>query len=225
MNHTPQAGPRREPAINAPFLAVATALSMPILYMAQSRLPDHGLAWAFYPVRMGEGEWTGLFTSMLLHGGWTHVMMNAIGALTFGAPAARLFRGGVGVLAFLILYIGGGVLAAAGYGLVHPNGEIPVVGASGAVFALIGASTRLYGRIAAVRPLLDRQALTMAAAWMGVNLLVGLIGYAPGAQGAGIAWEAHAFGFVFGYLSIGALAGPFVGGRFARPPHVSDPDG
>lgn len=201
---------RAEPMINAPLLAVITALSMPLIYMVQSRLPDQGAAWALYPDRMMRGEWTGLFTSMLLHAGWMHVIMNAVGALTFGAPAARLLRGPLGVLAYAVLYIGGGVIAAAGYGLLHPASQVPVVGASGAVFALIGASTRLYGRFAAVRPILDRQALTMSAAWMGVNLFAGLSGFAPGAEGARIAWEAHAAGFVFGYLAIGPLAGPFV---------------
>ena len=45
-----------------------------------------------------------------------------------------------------------------------------------------------------------------AIAWMAVNAVVGLIGYAPGAGGAGIAWEAHAVGFVVGILAIGPLA-------------------
>ena len=38
-----------------------------------------------------------------------------------------------------------------------------------------------------------------------VNLLIGLVGFAPGAEGARIAWEAHAFGFLFGILVIGPL--------------------
>ena len=38
--------------------------------------------------------------------------------------------------------------------------------------------------------------ITTSIAWMGINAVVGLIGFAPGAEGARIAWEAHAFGFV-----------------------------
>ena len=63
-----------------------------------------------------------------------------------------------------------------------------------------------------VRPLLDRRVIGASIAWMGVNALTGLIGYAPGAGGATIAWEAHAVGFVVGILAIGPL-----GRLFAAP--------
>ncbi|MBD3838504.1 rhomboid family intramembrane serine protease, partial [Brevundimonas sp.] len=57
-----------------------------------------------------------------------------------------------------------------------------------------------------VLPLTDRRVLSASLAWMAVNVVVGLIGYAPGMQGAQIAWEAHAVGFVVGVLAIGPLA-------------------
>lgn len=210
------------------MVAVLTALSMPALFFIQLRLPDQGAAWAFYPAGLAHGEWTGVLTSMFLHFNWAHVAANAIGALTFGAPVARLMRGGRGVAAYLCFYMAGGVVAALGYGLLHLDSPVAVVGASGAVFALIGAATRLLGARGAVRPLTDRRALTMAGAWMGVNALAGLIGFAPGSEGAGVAWEAHAAGFVFGYLAIGPLgrlfrAPPFTTG-FARSPWVGDPE-
>src|SRR5690606_38124720 len=103
----------------APLLALLVGLSMPVLFFFQTRLPDEGLAWAFYPSDLAEGRYGGLFTSMLLHGGWAHALMNATGAVVFGAPVARLLAGPRGVLAFLTLYIGAGVLAASGFGLIH----------------------------------------------------------------------------------------------------------
>ena len=54
-----------------------------------------------------------------------------------------------------------------------------------------------------MRPLGDRRFLLMAAVIMGVNAAAGLIGLVPGAVGARVAWEAHAFGFVAGALLIG----------------------
>jgi len=217
--------PERQPILNAPPLAVLLALSMPALYLLQERMPELTRLGAFYTRDLGEGRWTGLFTAMLLHQGWPHVAMNALGALTFAAPVARLMRGGKGVIVFLLLYVLCGVVAALGFGLVHRAEDIGMVGASGAVFGLIGASTRLIGTRGWVRPLLDRQVLTMAAAWMAANAVFGLIGFAPGAEGAQIAWEAHAFGFLAGILAIGPLGRLFTQQRFASRPDLGDPVG
>lgn len=208
MSHSDPRSPRppREKIFNAPFLPLLIAVSMPVLFFFQERLPDQGLSMAFRPADLWRGEWAGLITSMLLHGGWAHVAMNAIGALTFGAPVARMLERGAGPLIFVGFYIVSGALAALGYGLLHPYSDAPLVGASGAVFGLIGAATRLMGGHGRVLPLLHPTVLKASAAWMTVNLIVGLIGLAPGAEGARIAWEAHAVGFVFGLLAVGVLA-------------------
>lgn len=200
----PDAG--RQPIFNAPFLALLVAGTMPLLFWYQTGLSDFGMSMAFRPVDLEQGRWGGLLTSMLLHGNWAHVLMNAVGALAFGTPVARLFSRGLGPLWFALLYIVGGVVAALGYGLCHIESATPLVGASGAVFALIGASTRLIGPVGLVIPLMHPVVLRQAAGWMAANLVVGLIGFAPGMEGASIAWEAHAFGFVFGILAIGPLA-------------------
>lgn len=195
----------RERIFNAPFLPVLIAASMPALYWFQERLPDHGLSMAFRATDLEQERWMGLFTSMLLHGNWAHVAMNAVGALAFGSPTARLLSRGFGPLAFIALYIVSGAAAALGYGLCHPGSDAPLVGASGAVFGLIGAATRLMGGHGRVLPLFHSGVLKQAGAWMAANLVIGLIGLAPGAGGASIAWEAHAFGFLVGILAIGPL--------------------
>ncbi|NWE53497.1 rhomboid family intramembrane serine protease [Brevundimonas sp. P7753] len=199
------AGAPREKILNAPFLPVLIAASMPVLFWFQERLPDEGLSMAFRAGDLAHGLWSGLFTSMLLHGNWAHVTMNAVGALAFGAPVARLLARGFAPLAFIALYVCSGVVAAWGYALCHPGSMAPLEGASGAVFGLIGAATRLLGGHGRVLPLFHPAVLKAAAVWMGVNLLIGLVGFAPGAEGARIAWEAHAFGFLFGILAIGPL--------------------
>lgn len=202
----------REPLFNAPLLTVLLAASMPALFFFQERSADGWIGLAFAPVDLAKGRYGGLFTSMLVHGGWAHALMNAVAALTFGAPVARLFKGAVGVGVFLSLYVASGVFATLCYGLAHWGGAEPLVGASGAVFGLIGAATRLLGGRGRVLALSDRSVITTSIAWMAVNLVVGLIGFAPGVEGARIAWEAHAFGFLFGILAIGPLAR-----LFARP--------
>jgi membrane associated rhomboid family serine protease len=119
------------------------------------------------------------------------------------------------------------------YALLHLDGTAPLVGASGAVFGLIGAATRMLGGQGRVLPLTDRRVLTSAAAWIGVNVLIGVIGSAgvtPGMEGARIAWEAHVIGLIAGLLLIGPWAKLF--GRpptvrqsaFDSPGHMSDLD-
>ena len=207
--------PARERLFNAPLTPVLIAVSMPLLFFFQQRLPDGGASMAFAPADLAQGRWGGLFTAMLLHGGWSHAILNAVGALAFGAPVARLMGDRIGPTVFLLFYVACGALAALGYGLIHWGSPQPMVGASGAVFGLIGAATRLMGGQGRVLPLFDRRVVSASLAWMAVNLVVGLIGYAPGVQGAQIAWEAHAVGFVVGLLAIGPL-----GRLFARGPET-----
>jgi len=220
--------PHPERILNAPLVAVAVAVSMPALYWLQERLPDGGLSFAFRPSSLWDGQWwPGLLTSMLVHGGWVHVAMNAIAALAFGPPVARLMGGAAGVIGFLAFYIVCGLVATAGYGVVHPESYDALVGASGAVFGLMGGAIRLLGsRDGRLRGLGDRRFLTTAAAIMGVNAVAGLIGLAPGMEGASIAWEAHAFGFVCGALLIGPWTRIF-GARcaaFDSAPETGEPD-
>lgn len=201
---------------------------MPVLYLLQERLADGGLALAFRPASLWDGGWwPGILTSMFVHDGWAHVGMNALGALAFGPPVARLLGGRAGAAAFLLFYVACGLLATVGYGFVHPDSQGALVGASGAVFGLLGGALRLLdgtGRV--LLPLSDRRFLATSAAIMGVNAAVGLLGLSPGMEGAQIAWEAHAFGFVGGALLMGPLT-RLIGVRrepFASPADLGDPD-
>ena len=225
--------PSREPVFNAPILALLLAGSILGLYWLQSETGamEASYRYGLIPSRMAQGEVAGLVTHMLVHGGWMHAIMNAVGALAFAAPVARLMGGLKGLIGFLSLYIVCGVIAGGGYALLHLDGTAPLVGASGAVFGLIGAATRMLGGRGAILPLTDRRVLTSAAAWIGVNVLIGVvggIGVAPGMEGARIAWEAHVIGLIAGLLLIGLWARLF--GRpaqirtveFDSPEHLSD---
>ena len=218
--------PVREPVFNAPLPAILLALSIPCLYALQTRLPDEGLRWAFRPISLFEGGWwPGVLTSMILHGGWTHALINAGFAFAFGPAVARLFPGLKGGLIFLGYYIVCGLVGTVGYGLVHPTSTATLVGASGAVMGLLGGAIRLLGSAGRPRPLTDRRVIGMSAAVLVLNVVTGLIGLAPGVDDAQIAWEAHAFGFLAGLLLIGPMARWFAkpvtlfasGGRMGDP--------
>ena len=95
--------PGRERVFNAPLAAVLLAASMPALYFFQVRAHTYWLELSFAPIDLSQGRYTGLVTSMFLHGSWAHAGMNAVAALTFGTPVARLFGAGVGLVVFLAL--------------------------------------------------------------------------------------------------------------------------
>lgn len=220
--------PPREKILNAPALPVLLALSMPGLYALQRYLPDEGLRWAFQPLSLVEGGWwPGVLTSMFLHGSWGHALVNAGFAFAFGPPVARLFAGLKGGLVFLGYYIVCGLVGTLGYGLVHLGSDAPLVGASGAVTGLLGGAIRLMGGDGRPRPLTDRGVIGMSAAILILNAVTGMIGLAPGVEGAQIAWEAHAFGFMAGLLLIGPVARWFGTARpaFASSGGMGDPRG
>ncbi|MET0273653.1 MAG: rhomboid family intramembrane serine protease [Phenylobacterium sp.] len=211
----PSPGPAREPVFNAPWPALAITLVIVLGYAVQSRFPD-GLVFeslAFSPAGLADGRWGTLVSAMFLHGGWPHALMNAAFALAFGTPLARFYgeRAG-GVLAFFGFYLATGVLSTLGYAALHLGSPGLLVGASGAVSGLMGAAARLIAGRGALGSLTSPAVLGMGAALLIVNLLIAVLGGAlvPGSGGAGIAWEAHLFGFA---------AGVFLAGPFARLAH------
>ncbi len=195
-----------ERMFNAPWPALAIAVIIVGSYAAQGMLPYDGLPYALYPVEVEAGRPLGLLTSLFLHGGWPHALMNAAFGLAFGTPVARLFGlRAPGVIAFFTFYLLCGVIAGLAFVVVHPGGMSPVLGASGAVSGLMGAAARLMDGQGRLGSPFSRSALSMAAAWIIVNLLIAVTGLAPGVESGSVAWEAHLGGFAAGLL----LAGPF----------------
>ncbi len=200
---------RREPVFNAPWPAMALALGLIGCFIIQGQIPER--VWADYVLTPAEvlqlGRWQTLITPIFLHGGWVHVLMNAVAGLAFGSPVARLFGlGPRGALAFFGFFFLCGLLSSMGYVLAHPVSLAPVVGASGAVSGLMGAASRLIERRGWLGPLISPTTIGMAIAWTAVNLLVGFVPIMPGLNGAGIAWEAHVAGYFAGLLLVGPFA-------------------
>ncbi|WP_292052297.1 MULTISPECIES: rhomboid family intramembrane serine protease [unclassified Brevundimonas] len=202
-NPPPNAPAKGEPMFNVPFMPLMVAAGLIALYFAQRQLPDGGMSWGMRPVDLQQGYYGGLFTHMVVHGGWLHVLMNAFAVVAFGSPVARDFDKPLGPTGWLAFFIVCGLIAGAGYAALHAGDTTPVVGASGAAFGLIGASLRLMAGPGFLIPIFHPAVLRASAAWMGVNLLTGLLGSTLSGQGASIAWEAHAVGFVAGIILIG----------------------
>jgi membrane associated rhomboid family serine protease len=209
--------PPREPALRSPWPAAAIAGLIIALYAVQSAIMDvdsAARAFGFSRADLEAGRWTGLFTALFVHGGWAHAILNALGALAFGAPVARLFgKQASGVIGFLLFFLVCGALASLGFAAVHPDATAPLVGASGAVSGLMGAASRLLDRPeGGLSPFTGSRVVSMAAAWIVINLVVGLVGLNIIGD-APIAWEAHLAGYAAGLALVGPTA--WLLGRFA----------
>ena len=108
---------RPEPIFNAPWPAFVVAAVVFLPWFVVNRLGnDVLLSLALIPDHLWHGRWTGLVAALFVPRGLAGASFDAIFALAFGAPLARLMgvngRGG-GI--FFLFYLTCGVLAALGY--------------------------------------------------------------------------------------------------------------
>jgi membrane associated rhomboid family serine protease len=176
---------------------------------------ERGTVPAELSAALGRGDWLSdpvldVFTSMFLHAGWLHLLGNMLYLWIFGNNVEDL----MGRPLFLGFYLLGGVAAVAGQMAIDPASEIPMIGASGAISATLGAYLVLYPRariqslvfLGFFYQLIAVPAVIVLGFWFVLQVIDGLgsLGAATGVEG-GVAFFAHIGGFVIGAL----LALPF----------------
>ena len=225
-----------EPIFNVPGIVAVLIAALVLVHGVRewvlSADADNDLLWlfAFVPVRyqssvLGEGAFPGgvaadvwtFVTYALLHGSWTHLILNSVWLLAFGTPVARRF-GTARFLAFFAVTAAGGALA---HLAVHAGMRVPMIGASAAISGFMAAAIRfafqrggplrLIGndpndayRVPAlplIAVLRDGRVLIFLGVWFGLNLLVGLGSLGIDGSDQAIAWQAHIGGFVAGLLA------------------------
>ena len=168
--------------------------AIPAVIFGHASLPDE--AQIAFPASLT------LITSMFLHGGWMHLLGNMLYLWIFG----NNIEDAMGHAKFVVFYIISGTLAALSHALIDPSSPIPMVGASGAISAVLGAYLLLFPR-AHVLVLLPGIGMTRVPAgivlgmWFVMQLISG--GMSIGASGGGVAFFAHIGGFLAGMALIG----------------------
>ena len=147
-------------------------------------------------------------TSMFLHGGWGHLLGNALFFWVFG----NNIEDSMGPGRFLVFYLCCGLVAAAAHVLVDPASPVPTVGASGAISGVIGAYLRAVSagaREHAVHlhhllPGLRHSRVGVLLWWFGVQVVTGLPQLTPvrAEVSGGVAVWAHIGGFVAGVVLV-----------------------
>jgi membrane associated rhomboid family serine protease len=164
------------------------------------------------------GDVTDVFTSMFMHAGLAHLAGNMLYLWIFGDNVEDRLGPG----AYLGFYLVGGVVASLTHVLLNPASEMPTVGASGAIAAVLGAYLVLYpsSRIETFVPIGHFMRLTVlpAAVVLGLWFLLQLFETVLALGGpdvAGVAFGAHVGGFVAGMV-MALMAGRGLPMRRAR---------
>jgi membrane associated rhomboid family serine protease len=225
---------KREPIFNVPGGVLAALAILIVVHVALSLLQPQDFEWwvlalAFIPARYSgfaaelpggpTASVTSFVTHMAVHADLMHLGFNAAWLLAFGSVlCARL--GSVRFFAFSIL---GGIAGALLFLLFNPGLAAPVIGASGAISAMMGGvmrflfnaidrregyllreEPRAIASMSLAQSLRDRRVLLASLVFVGVNLLA-IIGFGKFGESGAIAWEAHIGGYIFGLCAFGAF--------------------
>jgi len=136
-------------------------------------------------------------TATLVHSGLLHLGFNMLMLFWCGSQVERV----LGRSCLVLLYVVGAYAAAAAQWLAEPHGLTPMVGASGAISAVIGAFALSFGRAKRVTSSarFNRwiNVVWLLAAWVVLQFMVGWL---ASGQGTLLATPAHIGGFIAGLL-------------------------
>ncbi|MBB3763724.1 rhomboid family intramembrane serine protease [Sphingomicrobium lutaoense] len=184
------------------WIAVLTVLAS-VLVLAAGLLPEAAMRGGMIPVRLSGladlpgalPAWLTPLSATLLHGDYVHLISNLLILLWCGMSVERI----LGKLHLVLIYLVGAYASGVAQWLTEPEGLVPMVGASGAVSAVLGAYALAFSAPKAFTrsPALNRliNAAWLLAFWVFLQWAIDLLGNSGGPQ---IATAAHVGGFVAG---------------------------
>jgi membrane associated rhomboid family serine protease len=196
--------------LRTPYVTYGLILVNSALWLVPSLLGINNQLIVNYGYRPGNPSVVTLFASMFLHSGFWHVAGN-MWFLWMFAPKLEERLGSIGLLSSYLL---AGVGAAGLHTLFSLHSTVPCIGASGAISGVVGIYFLLFPRSPFDLSLYlgwwrakTFQTLTRGAvgAWIGEQLVLGLLTTATGAAIGGVAFWAHIGGFGTGLLWGGAV--------------------
>ncbi|MEU0740363.1 rhomboid family intramembrane serine protease [Streptomyces sp. NPDC006134] len=146
-------------------------------------------------------------TALFVHGSWVHLLGNMLFLYVFGP----MTEGRMGRIRFFLFYAACGYLALLGYAVANAHSQQSLVGASGAISAVLGAFLFLFprARVTSLLPFLFFLPLRFPA-WIVLPFWAALQWLAAGRAGSGpgVAYLAHLVGFGLGFGWAWVLFGP-----------------
>jgi len=200
---------RETPVVNYTLIAVNVIVYLFMALAAPETQTAIVAKYALIPAHFTDGvtlaEIKTIFTSMFMHAGLAHLGGNMLYLWIFGDNVEDR----IGHFRYLMFYLAGGVVASLTHLATNWGSELPTVGASGAIAAVLGAYLVLFpaSRIVTIIPLGRYSRLTSAPAfvflglWFIVQLFEGVTSFG-GADVSGVAFWAHIGGFVAGMVMV-----------------------
>ena len=186
------------PDLSIPPVAVGLLAAMILVQVVRTVLPEEYDLYllyflGFHPFRAGSFDivWAyGALTSLFVHAGWLHLLANGIWVVAL-SPRITDF---LDAKRFLLLFIVSGTCGSLTHAAINWGEHQFLVGASGAVFGLLGAAAHVPGQSGERhgRPTLRQYLHYILVMMLIMNLAFALI------SGPNISWEAHAGGFFAG---------------------------
>ena len=143
-----------------------------------------------------------LIVSMFMHGGIFHLVFNMLYLWIFGNNIEDF----LGPIRFIVFYILSGLGASLTHIVFHPNSQVPMIGASGAIAGILGAYLILYPQARVITLVFlfffIRIIAVPAAFVLGIWILIQVLNIGAG---GGVAWFAHIGGFLIGIAIIKAI--------------------
>ncbi|MFI6032703.1 rhomboid family intramembrane serine protease [Streptomyces sp. NPDC051315] len=180
--------------------------------------------WGVIPADLFQGSARSVLTpatALFLHGSWVHLLGNMLFLYVFGAMTEHR----MGRVRFTLFYLACGYLALLGYAAAHADSEQSLVGASGAISAVLGAFLSLFprARVTSLLPFLFFLPLRFPA-WLVLPFWAALqwVAARQTAPGPRVAYLAHLVGFALGLVVARAL---FCGTTRVKPAPAPAPEG
>lgn len=190
------------PLFSYGFIALNVAVFLFQFNLEPGQLEGFIFNFGSIPAEITTGQdWFTLVTSMFLHGGWMHLIGNMLFLWVF----ADNIEATVGNVKFILFYLLGGIAAALGHIWFNWSSTVPMVGASGAISAILGAYLVMYPasrvKVLFFFFIFRVPAVLFLGFWIYEQTVSG-IGelQVKTAQTEGVAWWAHIGGFAFGLL-------------------------
>jgi membrane associated rhomboid family serine protease len=204
---------RRVPIVN--YLLIAANVFVFILESLAGSNQDalvyqFALIPANFTANINLANFTDIFTSMFMHAGLLHLGGNMLYLWIFGDNV----EDSMGSLKYLMFYLVGGVVASLTHIFFNPGSQVPTVGASGAIAAVLGAYLVLYpqSRVMTIIPLgffirlASIPAIIVLGFWFILQLFNGVFSLGAESDVGGVAFWAHIGGFVSGLVLAKLLA-------------------
>jgi membrane associated rhomboid family serine protease len=208
--------PRRFPWVNVALIVANFAVW---IFYELPHLDSSIVHASFYPCAVDgschapESWGISWFTAMFMHGSWDHILGNMLFLAVFGKNVEDAF----GHVRYLAFYVAGGFVATMTQTLITlvagttAAEQVPLLGASGAIAAVLGAYFVLFpeSRVLGLLVVFPVRvpAWIFLGLWFLYQLLEGNFGlFSASANGGGTAFFAHVGGFLFGLLVAGLVA-------------------